>query len=106
MHRLPEGVPPKEGSSYQEQASAMMAGGASMLAGTKVCSKPPKAVLHDPADIYRPLCCCSQAGKEMKKLKQNADVAKKGHKMAKDLGINISPKQAMDLAKAGSKLKK
>ena len=38
--------------------------------------------------------------------KQNADVAKKGHKMAKDLGINISPKQAMDLAKAGSKLKK
>ena len=50
--------------------------------------------------------CWSQAGKEMKKLKQNADVAKKGHKMAKDLGINISPKQAMDLAKAGSKLKK
>ena len=42
----------------------------------------------------------------MKKLKQNADVAKKGHKMAKHLCINISPKQAMDLAKAGSKLKK
>ena len=40
MFRLPEGVPPKEGSSYQEQASAMMAGGASMLAGTKVCTKP------------------------------------------------------------------
>ena len=39
MHRLPEGVPPKEGSSYQEQASAMMAGGASMLAGTKVRAK-------------------------------------------------------------------
>ena len=39
MFRLPEGVPPKEGSSYQEQASAMMAGGASMLAGTKVCTK-------------------------------------------------------------------
>ena len=60
-------------------------------------------VLRAPADIA---VCCSQAGKEMKKLKQNADVAKKGHKMAKDLGINISPKQAMDLAKAGSKLKK
>ena len=66
--------------------------------------KDSQLVLCAPADIAR--CCCSQAGKEMKKLKQNADVAKKGHKMAKDLGINISPKQAMDLAKAGSKLKK
>ena len=104
MHRLPEGVPPKEGSSYQEQASAMMAGGASMLAGTKVRANP--AQIGAPCTWLIALCCCSQAGKEMKKLKQNADVAKKGHKMAKDLGINISPKQAMDLAKAGSKLKK
>lgn len=76
LQSVSEGVPPE--TDYKAQGAAALAGAGAMLGGTK-------------------------AGKKFEAAKRQADLAKKGMKMADEAGIKVSPKQAMDGAKFAKK---